>query len=115
MQRGWGVAGAGRIFAGSAGLLIPPSLRPPPPCPAPPRPAAKQQHALLCFLAMLGGVLALNATRFAEQWPRAKWAVLCLAAAIGLVGVALQLQGGTARPPQWMQALPWAGAPGGGP
>ena len=76
-------------------------------------PAAKQQHALLCFLAMLGGVLALNGTRFAEQWPRAKWAVLLLAAANGLVGVALQLQGGMGRQPHWMQALPWGGnAPG---
>lgn len=75
--------------------------------------SAKQQHALLCFLAMLGGVLALNGTRFAEQWPRAKWAVLLLAAANGLVGVALQLQGGLARQPHWMQALPWGGhAPG---
>ncbi len=76
-------------------------------------PAAKQQHALLCFLAMLGGVLALNGTRFAEQFPRAKWAVLLLAAANGLVGVALQLQGGMGRQPHWMQALPWGGnAPG---
>lgn len=84
-------------------------------CPSPPLscPAAKQQHALLCFLAMLGGVLALNSTRFAEQWPRAKWAVLLLAAANGLVGVALQLQGGMAQQPHWMQALPWGGhAPG---
>ncbi|PRW56078.1 membrane -like [Chlorella sorokiniana] len=47
--------------------------------------SVKQQHALLCFLAMLGGVLALNGTRFAEQWPRAKWAVLLLAAANGLL------------------------------
>lgn len=68
--------------------------------------AAKQQHALLCFLAMMGGVLALNATRFAEQWPRAKWCVLLLAAANGLVGVALQLQGAHARQPHWVQALP---------
>jgi hypothetical protein len=56
---------------------------------------------------MLGGVLALNATRFSEQWPRAKYAVLALAAANGLVGVALQLQGGVARGPVWLQALPW--------
>lgn len=53
---------------------------------------------------MMGGVLALNATRFSEQWPRAKWVVLLLAAANGLVGVALQLQGGMARHPFWMQA-----------
>ena len=75
----------------------------PPPLPSLPLPtllrAAKQQHALLCFLAMLGGVLALNGTRFAQQWPRAKWAVLLLAAANGLVGVALQVQGGAVHPP----------------
>lgn len=74
--------------------------------------SAKQQHALLCFLAMLGGVMALNATRFAEQWPRAKWAVLCLAAANGLVGVALQLQGSHAGVPSWVQALPWGSGAG---
>lgn len=79
------------------------------PCAARP-PAAKQQHALLCFLAMMGGVLALNGTRFAEQWPRAKWAVLLLAGANGLVGALLQLQGSAAaRPGYWLQALPgWA-------
>lgn len=70
--------------------------------------AAKQQHALLCFLAMMGGVLALNGTRFAQQWPRAKYVVLLLAAANGLVGVALQLQGSMAQRPSWMHALPWA-------
>lgn len=59
---------------------------------------------------MLGAVLALNGTRFAQQWPRARWAVLLLAAANGLVGVALQLQGSAvARPGYWLQALPgWA-------
>ncbi|KAI3436711.1 hypothetical protein D9Q98_006126 [Chlorella vulgaris] len=69
--------------------------------------SAKQQHALLCFLAMMGGVLALNGTRFAQQWPRAKYVVLLLAAANGLVGVALQLQGSMAQRPSWMHALPW--------
>lgn len=104
------------LITTSAPLLLPnPPTHLPPSLPPPSssRPAAKQQHALLCFLAMLGGVLALNGTRFAEQWPRAKWAVLLLAAANGLVGVALQLQGGLARQPHWMQALPWGGnAPG---
>ena len=57
---------------------------------------------------MLGGVLALNGTQFADQWPRAKWAVLLLAAANGLVGVALQWQGGTARHSAVVHALPWA-------
>lgn len=83
---------------------------PPPSCCCWPRvsaPAAKQQHALLCFLAMLGGVLALNGTHFAQHWPRAKWAVLLLAAANGLVGVALQLHGSLAQQPRWLEALPW--------
>ena len=58
---------------------------------------------------MMGGVLALNATKFADQWPKAKWAVLLLAAANGLVGVALQVQNGVARQPASLQALPpWA-------
>ena len=86
-------------------MLPPQSLLPPSPAPA-----VKQQHALLCFLAMMGGVLALNGTKFTEQWPRAKWAVLMLAAANGLVGVALQVQGGLARQPRWVEALPWPGA-----
>ena len=59
---------------------------------------------------MMGGLLALNGTKFTEQWPRAKWAVLLLAAANGLVGVALQLQGGLVRQPRWVEALPWPGA-----
>lgn len=82
------------------------------PFPSPPAPflprtaAAKQQHALLCFLAMLGGVLGLSVTRFHEQWPSAKYAVLALAAANGLVGLLLQLQGGLPQAPVWLQALP---------
>lgn len=59
---------------------------------------------------MMGGMLALNATRFAEQWPRAKWAILLLVAANGLVGVGLQFQGGAAAAPRWVQALPWGAA-----
>jgi hypothetical protein len=53
---------------------------------------------------MMGGVLALNATRFSAQWPRTKWLILALAAANGLVGVLLQLQGGLARQPFLFQA-----------
>ena len=59
---------------------------------------------------MMGGVLALNGTKFTEHWPRAKWAVFLLAAANGLVGVALQLQGGLAHQPRWVETLPWPGA-----
>ena len=60
----------------------------------------------MCFLAMLGAAWVLGSERFAERWPRGKWVVAALAAANGLVGIALQLRRAVAAPVRFLPALP---------
>lgn len=69
--------------------------------------AAKREHALLSLLAMLGAIFALGSSKLADQWPRAKWLVVLLALANGLVGLLLHVASVTAHGPL-LQALPWA-------